>query len=267
MRRAWTWSLLAAVCAASALAFARPQDAPPADAPAAAPPAQETAAAPPAPPTPPTPYSDLRRARPIAGDAAAGQAKSELCAACHGPQGTAIAPNFPNLAGQRIDFLYWQLVEFKRGTLTESPMTPLVAELSDTDLRNLAAYYAGLKPQAPVAEATPPADAAQLQRGERLYLEGDPAKGIPPCQGCHGADARGHADALRPDRDGHVPFAAYPALRGQQSLYLQTKLGEYRDGKLHDATTDLVMRGVAERLDEDSIQALSAWLSSLPPDR
>ncbi|GAA3919280.1 c-type cytochrome [Luteimonas lutimaris] len=211
-------------------------------------------------------YVDLRRARPITGNVAAGQAKAEVCAACHGPQGISIAPAFPNLAGQHADFLYWQLVEFKRSP--DSPMSPLVADLSDEDMRDLAVYYAGLAPTPapadPDAEAEP-ADPALLQRGEQLYLTGDPAKGIPPCQGCHGVDARGHADARRADSSGHTPYAAWPALRGQQAMYLQTKLGEYRDGAMDDSTTDFIMTGIGHRLDDDSIQALAAWLSSLPP--
>jgi len=256
-----------AACIASALAFAQSQDTQaPAD--ADAPQSQEEAAAAPAEETSTTKtdsgYVDLRRARPIAGNAAAGQAKSEVCVACHGPQGISIAPAFPNLAGQRADFMYWQLVEFKRNP--DSPMSPLVADLSDEDMRDLAAYYAGLVPTPADADAeeTPP-DPALLQRGEQLYLTGDPARGIPPCQGCHGTDARGHADALRTDGSGHAPYAAWPALRGQQAMYLQTKLAEYRDGRMDDSTTDFVMTGIGRRLDDDSIEALSAWLSSLPP--
>jgi cytochrome c553 len=261
-----------AACAVSALAIAQSQEAPPAEATAveAAPtPEQDAPATDPASAPADVPararYIDLRRVRPITGDAAAGQAKSELCAACHGPQGISIAPTFPNLAGQRADFLYWQLVEFTRNP--DSPMSPLVADLSDQDMLDLAAYYASLTPTAVPAEAdaeAAPADATLAQRGEQLYLSGDPSKGIPPCQGCHGPDAGGHVDALRADRDGHTPYAAYPALRGQQAIYLQTKLAEYRDGKMHDSTTDFVMTGIGERLDDDSIQALSTWLSSLP---
>ena len=213
-------------------------------------------------------YVDLRRIVPIHGDAAAGKAKAELCSACHGADGVAIAPTFPNLAGQRIDFLYWQLVEFKRGALPDSPMTPPAASLDEADMRDLAAYYASLPP--PAATATDPttapdADAAQLQLGQSLYLDGDPGKGIPPCQGCHGTDARGHPAATSPDHAGYTPYAVYPALRGQQALYLQGKLGEYHDGKLHDSTTDFVMSGVGQRLDAESIAAVSAWLSSQAP--
>jgi cytochrome c553 len=259
-----------AACAASALASAQSHEAPPPDAPVveAAPmpepdaPATNPASAPTGKPAGAR-YVDLRRVRPITGDAAAGRAKSELCAACHGPQGISIAPTFPNLAGQRADFLYWQLVEFTRNP--DSPMSPLVADLGDQDKLDLAAYYASLTPPPTPADAdAAPADATLARRGEQLYLSGEPSRGIPPCQGCHGPDAGGHVDALRADRNGHTPYAAYPALRGQQAIYLQTKLADYRDGKMHDSTTDFVMTGIGERLDDDSIQALSTWLSSLP---
>jgi len=214
-------------------------------------------------------YLDLRAAPRIAGDAAAGKEKSQVCSACHGEGGGGTAPPFPNLGGQRADFLYWQLVEFKRGR-HPSPMTPLVSTLYDQDMRDLAAYYASLPPHAASAAAgDAPAeavDAALLDRGRGLYLHGDAARGIPPCQGCHGPDARGMRDADVADRNGRTPYAAFPVLRGQQAAYLQGKLAEYRNGDLQDSTGDFIMSGVGQRLDEDSIQAVSAWLSSLRED-
>ena len=212
-------------------------------------------------------YLDLRQVAPISGSAIAGEAKSELCAACHGPQGISIAPSFPNIAGQSADFMYWQLVEYQRG-VNASPMTPLVADLSDQDMRDLSLYYAAMPADgahsAAQEELAAAADPAELRLGEQLYLSGDPARGIPSCQGCHGVDARGPAAAGQVNLSGHRPYAGYPALRGQQFVYLQTKLGEYRDGEMGDSTSDFVMTGVAKRLDEASIQALSTWLSSLP---
>lgn len=250
MKRATRLFAVIAACTASALALAQSQETPSGEATAQAP---EHAAR----------YVDLRRVQPLTGNVAAGEAKSELCAACHGPQGISIAPTFPNIAGQSMDFMYWQLVEFKRNP--DSPMSPLVTDLSNQDMLDLSAYYASLTPPADPGAEPAPVDATLAERGEQLYLAGDPAKGIPPCQGCHGIDANGHADALRTDRDGHTPYASYPALRGQQSIYLQTKLAEYRDGKMDDSTTDFVMTGIGERLDDESIEALSTWLSSLPP--
>lgn len=214
-------------------------------------------------------YLDLRTAPRIAGDAAAGKEKSLVCSACHGEDGGGTAPPFPNIGGQRADFFYWQLVELKRGR-HPSPMTPLVSTLDDQDMRDLAAYYASLPLHPAAAGASDDAagtmDAALLEKGRGLYLHGDPAKGIPPCQGCHGPDARGMPGADVADRNGRTPYASFPVLRGQQAAYLQTKLGEYRAGDLHDSTGDFIMSGVGKRLDEDSIQAVSTWLSSLRED-
>src|SRR5690606_35109406 len=268
MKRANRLLVAIAACAASAWAAAQPGQADPDDAAPVAEPAQENARS--ADAWLAGRYVDLRRVTPIIGSASAGKAKSELCTACHGADGTSVVPPFPNLGGQGADFLYWQLVEFKRNP--GSPMSPLVTDLSDQDMRDLSIYYAGLSPGSAPASAEPaggvPAqDAALLERGERLYFSGEPAQGIPPCQGCHGVDAGGPANARHADRSGHLPFATWPALRGQQSVYLQTKLAEYRDGKMDDSTTDFVMTGVGKRLDGDSIQALAAWLSSLPPAR
>lgn len=214
-------------------------------------------------------YLDLRAVPRISGDAAAGKRKSQVCGACHGDDGGGTAPPFPNIGGQRADFAYWQLVELKRGRHL-SPMTPLVSTLDDQDMRDLAAYYASLP--LPAARAgtgdTPaePVDAALLEHGRALYLHGDAAKGIPPCQGCHGADARGMRDADVADRNGRTPYATFPVLRGQQAAYLQSKLAEYHEGDLHDSTSDFIMGGIGRRLDADSIQAVSSWLSGLGED-
>src|SRR3546814_741049 len=175
MKRATGLLAIIAACAVSALAFAQSQETPPEEATAAAAqPAEQDA-------PPAADYVDLRRARPITGNAAAGQAKSELCSTCHGPQGISIAPTFPNIAGQSADFFYWQMVEFKRNP--DSPRSPLVAGLSDQDMLDLAAYYSGLAPPPADPAAEPaPVDATLARRGEQLYMAGDPAKGIPPCQ-------------------------------------------------------------------------------------
>ncbi len=78
----------------------------------------------------------------MAADAAAGKAKSALCAACHGPTGESINPMWPNLAGQKELYLAKQIRAFRDGTRTDPTMAPMVAALTDEDIANLAAYYA-----------------------------------------------------------------------------------------------------------------------------
>ncbi len=82
-----------------------------------------------------------------AGDAAAGQAKSAICAACHGATGISVNPVWPNLAGQKAAYLEKQLKDFKSGERKDPLMSPQAMPLSDADIKNLAAYFAGQKPK------------------------------------------------------------------------------------------------------------------------
>jgi cytochrome c553 len=203
-------------------------------------------------------YMDLRHIEPVHGDAAAGAKKATVCFACHGANGVSVAPTFPRLAGQRADYLYHRLVSFKRADPKDpyysvSPMTPNVANLSDADMRDLAAYFSSQTPPATAAAATP-------GKGEALFLAGDAARGIPPCQGCHGAEAGGPSISTG-------QYAAYPSLRGQYAPYLIARLASFQKNLPHDTTNDFIMGGVAQTLDDESIQAIAAWLSSLTPDR
>jgi cytochrome c553 len=81
----------------------------------------------------------------FAGDAAAGKAKSMMCAACHGTAGISAVPNYPNLAGQKEAYLTKQLKDFKSGRRNDPTMKGMVAALSDEDMANISAYYASLK--------------------------------------------------------------------------------------------------------------------------
>lgn len=208
-------------------------------------------------------FVDLRRITPVSGDAAAGAQKAAtLCFACHGAEGISPVPMFPNLAGQRADYLYQELLRYKSGSLPDSPMTALVQPLEDADLRNLALHYAGLAANVPAPAQAATADV--LTRGAALYRAGDPARGVPPCQGCHGVDAQGHPLA---DEAGASPYRAYPLLYGQHDTYLATRLRDYRSGKLAHTSNDFIMTEIARRLDDPSIDALAAWLANLPAQR
>ena len=76
-----------------------------------------------------------------AGNPDAGKEKSRTCAACHGPDGNSPAANFPKLAGQHYDYLVKSLRDYKSGARKNAIMAPLVANLSQRDLEDLAAFY------------------------------------------------------------------------------------------------------------------------------
>jgi len=80
----------------------------------------------------------------LAGDAAAGKAKSGTCAGCHGAAGISKNPMWPNLAGQQQGYLVKQLKAFRDGSRSDSMMTPMAKPLTDEDIANLAAWYNSL---------------------------------------------------------------------------------------------------------------------------
>jgi cytochrome c553 len=201
----------------------------------------------------PAAWVDLRQQQPISGDVSAGQAKSVVCAACHGPRGVAIAPNFPNLAGQSATYLYVQLETLKNGQRKDPIMSGMAAALSDADMRNLATYYASLP-------AKPPGNADAAARGGRLFLDGDPAQGVPPCQGCHGPTGQGprvySSDAPPP------PWSTFPRLHGQSAIYVTKALGDFSSGARNGTSNALIMHGVAQTLGAADIQALSTYIAA-----
>ena len=81
-----------------------------------------------------------------AGSKEAGAGKAAVCAACHGPKGISVNPLWPSLAGQQEAYLAKQIKEFRDGVRVEATMQPFVANLTDQDVEDLAAYYASLSP-------------------------------------------------------------------------------------------------------------------------
>lgn len=82
-----------------------------------------------------------------AGDIAAGQAKSAVCAACHGADGIATIPAYPNLKGQNAQYLIGAIKAYKNQERTGGLAAVMQAQasmLSDDDIANLAAYYSSL---------------------------------------------------------------------------------------------------------------------------
>lgn len=80
-----------------------------------------------------------------AGDSAAGKAKADVCAGCHGLNGISSNPEWPNLAGQQGAYLIRQIKAYRDGQRQDPLMSPIVQNLKDSDIADLAAYYLSLK--------------------------------------------------------------------------------------------------------------------------
>ena len=93
----------------------------------------------------------------LAGDPAAGQQKSTVCAACHGPDGNSPVAMNPRIAGQYADYLVQALTEYRSGARQNAIMAGMAAALTDEDIADLAAWFSSqpgldILPDGPAAE-------------------------------------------------------------------------------------------------------------------
>jgi len=184
-------------------------------------------------------------AEPIKGDAAAGQAKTAVCGACHNPDGNSLAPNFPKLAGQDQRYLEKQLHDIKSGKRTVLEMTGMLAAFSDQDLADIAAYFASQKGSVGAA------DPKLVERGRALFNGGDLEKGMPACTGCHSPNGAG------------IALAGFPHLSGQHSQYVTKQLTEFREGVRTNDGDAMTMRTIAGKLSNHDIEALASYIQGL----
>lgn len=82
-----------------------------------------------------------------AGDAEAAKAKISMCVGCHGIEGYRtsypVVYHVPKLGGQHALYLAKALRDYKSGERKHPQMSGIAATLSDQDIEDLAAYYAG----------------------------------------------------------------------------------------------------------------------------
>jgi cytochrome c553 len=179
-----------------------------------------------------------------AGTVEAGATKAAVCQACHGATGVSINPEWPNLAGLGADYIVQQLVNFKEGKRQNPIMMPNAMTLSHDDMEDLAAYFDSLP------NASLEADPTYWKAGEKLYRGGDAARAIPACQACHGATGLG-AEA-----------AKFPALHGQQSVYVSKQLHDYQSGARTTGPNN-IMQTIARRLSEDDMRNVAAYVQGI----
>lgn len=83
------------------------------------------------------------------GNIEAGKSKAMNCFACHGNNGNSTNPMYPSLAGQKADVLFKKMKDYKNDkvkTPNAPMMKPMMAPLSEQDLKDLAAYFESMKP-------------------------------------------------------------------------------------------------------------------------
>jgi cytochrome c553 len=67
------------------------------------------------------------------------------CAGCHGPAGAGIPAQYPRVAGQWADYTLDSLKQYASGTRKNAVMQPIAQRLSETQMKALSEYMAGLR--------------------------------------------------------------------------------------------------------------------------
>ena len=74
-----------------------------------------------------------------------GKVKSSGCKRCHGEYGLSKNPKYPSLAGQQERYLVKAMKDYKNGKRDNAAMRSIILGLSDSSIKDIAAYYSSLK--------------------------------------------------------------------------------------------------------------------------
>ena len=171
--------------------------------------------------------------QPPQGNPERGKALSYTCLGCHGIEGYKNAyPNYsvPRLQGQHPEYLAAALQGYRSGDRSHLTMHSQASTLTDQDIADIAAYFAG-KPL--VASNKAPGSVPQAAT---------------LCVSCHGQDGVGIAPT-------------YPTLAGQHADYIARALDEYRQG----GRKNPIMKGFAATLKDADIAVIAGYFSNLQP--
>ena len=169
-----------------------------------------------------------------------GATLAQRCAICHGPQGVSDA-NSPNLAGQFAEVTYKELHDFKSGARVNVVMSPFAANMSEQDMKDVAAYYAYL-PRVPSNKVDDKLPAPPI------VVTGAPMRNIPPCGSCHG----------------EIDYkAGSPWLGGQSAVYIKAQLQSFASGVRRNDISQQ-MRNIARQMTAEEIDQVARYYEAQP---
>jgi cytochrome c553 len=166
----------------------------------------------------------------------------QSCASCHNADGNSAIAGNPKLAQQHPEYIFKQLQDFKSGKRKSAIMKPMVASLSEEDMRNIAWFVGSKKIKTGFSKEK---DLVTL--GEKIFRGGLADRQVPACAGCHSPDGAG------------IP-AQYPRLGGQHAEYTVAQLTMFRDSVRVNSPQ---MTGVAAKLSDREIKAVADYIAGL----
>lgn len=182
-------------------------------------------------------------AQKLGGDPVAGKVKAHICQGCHGVDGNSSNVLIPKLSGQYEVYIAKQMRNYMAGTRSHELMNGMAAPLSDKDVDDISAYFAG-QPAMKGSGATP------NEKGENLYLKGKIADKVMTCVYCHGEGGKG----LTPET------GMYPVVGGQHKAYLLKQLIDFKnDDRLN--SPNIIMNKTLRSLSDRELDALADYMS------
>ena len=193
--------------------------------------------------------SDIERSRNLADPkVSATTLAQQVCSNCHGIDGRATSPIFPNLAAQQPTYFIAQMKEFRSHNRLDPAgfeyMWGLSRSLTDEQIKGLADYYAAQVSASPGGAGNP----AMTARGQAIFEQGVAEKSIPPCSACHGPQAQGNEQ--------------FPRLAHQHADYLVKQLKVFQ--RTDERPEGSIMKPIAHDLTPENIQDVAAYLQELP---
>lgn len=175
--------------------------------------------------------------------------KVKKCSACHTLTGNSIMPVWPKIAEQHSDYLFKQLLDYKKGkdgNRFEPTMFGMLQGLNENDMKDLAEYFS----KQILEKSKTKYNDIDIKNGKNLYLYGDKTNNITACVGCHGIDATGNK------------LANFPNLKWQHKEYLVLQLKKF---KTHDRSNDMnaIMQDITSNMSAEQIDALATYISCI----
>ena len=171
----------------------------------------------------------------------------QVCSNCHGIDGNSTSPNFPKLAGQQEAYFIAQLKGFRSHGRSDPEgfeyMWGISHNLTDEQIKGLAAYFARQTP-AP----NPPVHAERISAGKEIFEKGIPSQNVPACEVCHGPQGQGNA--------------TFPRIADQHADYIIKQLQVFK--KTEERPEGVAMKQVTHALTDENMQAVAAYLNSMP---
>lgn len=185
---------------------------------------------------------------------------TKSCIACHGKEGKKAIQDYPDVAGQKADYIAAQMKDIIDGRRTGSPdasgnprskgMRGALVDpngnrrISDEEISQIAKWLAAIEPRKPEAPATPLTEESKA-KAAKLYAE--------TCEACHG-------------KTGREPLEGFPAIAGQKRAYVAAQMKDIKSKARSNGQSEAMQGAIAEMKDED-IELLADYVSQIDPGK